>query len=174
MTYWNTLAFKNAVVLGLAEPVDGKAKNRKDVVVVAPPKEQKDEAVRKLCEELGVTKPILKNVCFRNVAESVNAGDVLLFQLLKDEEARAALIPFIKLVADSKDVKLIPDIDVWEIMDSDETKIKNDGFEGLYENDEYVVKVQSQFKIDGNIKWPSGRAYMRIYKKMTHNAEDEE
>lgn len=174
MTYWNTLAFKNAAVLGLAEPVDGKVKNRKDVVVVAPPKEQKDEAVRKLCEELGVTKPILKNVCFRNVAESVNAGDVLLFQLLKDEEARAALIPFIKLVADSKDVKLIPDIDVWEIMDSDETKIKNDGFEGLYENDEYIVKVQSQFKIDGNIKWPSGRAYMRIYKKMTHNAEDEE
>ena len=142
--------------------------------MVAPAKEQKDEAVRKLCEELGVTKPILKNVCFRNVAESVNAGDVLLFQLLKDEEARAALIPFIKLVADSKDVKLIPDIDVWEIMDSDETKIKNDGFEGLYENDEYIVKVQSQFKIDGNIKWPSGRAYMRIYKKMTHNAEDEE
>ena len=104
----------------------------------------------------------------------MNAGDVLLFQLLKDEEARAALIPFIKLVADSKDVKLIPDIDVWEIMDSDETKIKNDGFEGLYENDEYVVRVQSQFKVDGNIKWPSGRAYMRIYKKMTHNAEDEE
>ena len=174
MTYWNTLAFKNAVVLGLAEPVEGKAKNRKDVVMVAPAKEQKDEAVRKLCEELGVTKRILKNVCFRNVAESVNAGDVLLFQLLKDEEARAALIPFIKLVAHSKDVKLIPDIDVWEIMDSDETKIKNDGFEGLYENDEYIVKVQSQFKIDGNIKWPSGRAYIRIYKKMTHNAEDEE
>ena len=172
MTYWNTLAFKNAIVLGLVEPVEGKAKNRK--VVVVPTKEQKDEAVRKLCEELGVTKPILKNVCFRNVAESVNAGDVLLFQLLKDEEARAALIPFIKLVADSKDVKLIPDIDVWEIMDSDETKIKNDGFEGLYENDEYVVRVQSQFKVEGNIKWPSGRAYMRIYKKMTHNAEDEE
>lgn len=165
MTYWNTLAFKNAIVLGLVEPVEGKAKNRK--VVVVPTKEQKDEAVRKLCEELGVTKPILKNVCFRNVAESVNAGDVLLFQLLKDEEARAALIPFIKLVADSKDVKLIPDIDIWEIKDADE----NDGYEDLYQNDKYVVRVQSQFKVEGNIKWPSGRAYMRIYKKMTHEAE---
>ena len=174
MTYWNTLAFKNAIALGLAEPVRGKAKNRKDVVVVAPAKEQKNEAVRKLCEELGVTKTLLKNVYFRNVQESVKEEDVLLFQLLKNEEARAVLVPFIKLVADSKDVKLIPDIDVWEIKDADENAIKNDGFEGLYENDEYVVRVQSQFKVDGKIKWPSGRAYMRIYKKMTHNAEDEE
>lgn len=154
-TYWNTLAFANALVLDLID----QPKERK-----IPSKTEKEEVREKLCQELGVTVPLLKNVFFRNVPESTKPEDVMFFQILKKEDARADIIPFINLVADGISVNWKPDIDIWEIK-APMSDIEKDKGEILWEDEQYVIKVQCQYKADGELKWPTGRAYMRIYQK---------
>ena len=167
MSYWHTIAFKCAQQLEMAPKLLGKNKLG-EIVEGIPSTEQKDEAVRSLWIKCGLTKPILKNVFFRNVPESVKAEDVMLFTLLKDSKAQAVLLPFFRDKVDATVVKDVPDLDVWEIRGATDEEILAKG-QKLYENSRFVVMVADQFSTDGEgNKQANGRMYMRIYEKKAH------
>ena len=120
-----------------------------------PTDEEKAQNYERL-KEMGLTKTILKNICFRNLSEIVPAKEIKLAKLLKKPEARKPLLTYFTTLVNSEEVHDIPDLDIWEQTNS--YGLDNLEFIRIYEDEDFIVMATSP-------RAPVNKYYMRIYDK---------
>lgn len=164
MVFANTIAHKIARVAFSGNSMNGSSLNRdsnkcydsdKENLDAYPTIEEKAKNYENLAS-LGLTKTVLKNICFRNLSEIVPAKEIMLAKLLTKEEARKEILTYISSFVNSVEVQDIPDLDIWEQTDS--YGLDNPKFVRLYEDEDFIVMATSPWEI-------VNKYYMRINSK---------